>query len=60
MEDRWRRRLAEYAAEVKAEEALVGAGVPARSLLDAVGRLVDAMAYYYTSVQTIIPRGRHG
>ncbi len=55
VEDRWRRRLAEYAAEVKAEEALVGAGVPARSLLDAVGRLVDAVAYYYTSVQTVIP-----
>ena len=55
VEDRWRRRLAEYAEEVRAEEALVGAGLPARSLLEAVGRLVDAMAYYYTSVQTIIP-----
>lgn len=55
VEDRWRRRLAEYAEEVRAEEALVEAGVAARSLLEAVGRLVDAMAYYYTSVQTIIP-----
>jgi pyruvate,water dikinase len=40
---------------VAAEETLVDAGLPARTLLDAVGRLVDAMAYYYTSVQTIIP-----
>ncbi len=55
IEDRWRRRLAEYSAEVSAEEALVDEGLPARTLLDAVGRLVDAMAYYYTSVQTIIP-----
>jgi pyruvate,water dikinase len=55
VEDRWRRRLAEYAEEVRAEEALVGSGLPARSLLAGVARLVDAMAYYYTSVQTIIP-----
>ncbi len=55
VEERWRSRLAEYSAEVAAEEALVGAGLPARALLDAVGRLVDAMAYYYTAVQTIIP-----
>ena len=55
IEDRWRRRLAEYSAEVSAEEALVDTGVPARTLLDAIGRLVDAMAYYYTAVQTIIP-----
>ncbi len=55
VELRWRARLADYSAEVAAEQALVGAGLPARSLLDAVGRLVDAMAYYYTAVQTIIP-----
>ena len=55
VEDRWRGRLAEYAAEVSAERALVGAGQPAGVLIDAVGRLVDAMAFYYTSVQTIIP-----
>ena len=54
-EERWRRRLDEYAEEVRVEEARAGAGLPARSLLDAVGRLVDEMAYYYTSVQTIIP-----
>jgi len=54
-EERWRRRLAEYSAEASAEETLVDAGLPACALLDAIGRLVDAMAYYYTSVQTIIP-----
>ncbi|MCC6495058.1 MAG: phosphoenolpyruvate synthase [Propionibacteriaceae bacterium] len=55
VEERWRQRLADYSAEVAAEAALVGTGMPARTLLDAVGRLVDAMAYYYTAVQTIIP-----
>ena len=55
IEERWRRQLEEYSAEVAAEAALVDAGLPARALLDAIGRLVDAMAYYYTSVQTIIP-----
>ena len=55
IEERWRRRLEEYSTEVAAEETLVDEELPARSLLDAIGRVVDAMAYYYTSVQTIIP-----
>lgn len=55
VEDRWRQRLEEYRSEVTAEASTPPAGLPARALLDAVGRLVDAMAYYYTSVQTIIP-----
>lgn len=55
IEDRWRRRLTEYRAEVDAEEAIDVASVPADELLAALGRLVDAAAYYYTAVQTIIP-----
>jgi pyruvate,water dikinase len=55
IEERWRRRLAEYADEVAAESALDPAATPASDLLAAVGRLVDAVAYYYTAVQTIIP-----
>ncbi len=55
IEDRWRRRLAEYGAEVDAEEAIDLASVPADELLAALTRLVDAVAYYYTAVQTIIP-----
>nr|WP_300151811.1 PEP/pyruvate-binding domain-containing protein [Propionicimonas sp.] len=55
IEDRWRRRLAEYADEVAAETALDAAATPASDLLAAVGRLADAVAYYYTAVQTVIP-----
>ena len=55
IEERWRRRLAEYADEVAAESTLDAAATPASDLLDAIGRLVDAVAYYYTAVQTIIP-----
>jgi pyruvate,water dikinase len=55
VEERWRARLEEYRTEVAAEDAPAPAALSAAALLAAVGRLVDAMAYYYTSVQTIIP-----
>lgn len=55
VEQRWRRRLAEYRAEVAAEAAIDPALTPATDLLAAVARLTDAVAYYYTAVQTIIP-----
>ncbi len=55
VEERWRRRLAEYHAEVDAENAVDPALAPATDLLTAVARLTDAVAYYYTAVQTIIP-----
>ena len=55
VEDRWRRRLAGYRAEVDAENAVEMRSVPAADILPAVARLTDAVAYYYTAVQTIIP-----
>ncbi|MGC3995247.1 MAG: PEP/pyruvate-binding domain-containing protein [Propionicimonas sp.] len=55
IEDRWRARLADYRAEVDAEAALEVGAVSASELLAAVERLVDAVTYYYTAVQTIIP-----
>jgi pyruvate,water dikinase len=54
VEDRWRDRLADYREAVTAND-VAGADVPAADLLAALGRLVDAVAYYYTAVQTIIP-----
>lgn len=55
VEERWRRRLVEYRAEVDAENAVDPALTPASDLLSAVARLTDAVGYYYTAVQTIIP-----
>ena len=54
VEDRWRERLADYRTVVAAND-IAGPDVPATELLAALGRLVDAVAYYYTAVQTIIP-----
>ncbi len=54
VEDRWRTRLADYRETVRAND-VAGPDVPAVELLAALGRLVDAVAYYYTAVQTIIP-----
>jgi pyruvate,water dikinase len=54
VEERWRARLADYRAEVAADD-LAGPDASAGELLAALGRLVDAVAYYYTAVQTIIP-----
>lgn len=52
---RWRERLAEYEEAV----AVLGGAEPSTlasaELLGRLGRLVDEMSYYYTSVQTIIP-----
>ena len=55
VEERWRRRLDEYRAEVERENAIDAALTPAVDLVAAVARLTDAVAYYYTAVQTIIP-----
>lgn len=60
VEERWRERLAGYADEVAAEAALDPAATPASGLLDGVARLVAAMAYYYTAVQTVIPVASSG
>jgi len=54
IEERWRERLDEYRADVAAND-VAGPDVAASELLAALGRLVDAVAYYYTAVQTIIP-----
>lgn len=55
IETRWRGLLAEYAAAVKAQGEQEPATLSAAELLAGVARLVDEVAYYYTSVQTIIP-----
>ncbi|MFT4108967.1 PEP/pyruvate-binding domain-containing protein, partial [Propionicimonas sp.] len=55
IEERWRARLGDYRAEVDADGRIDVAAAPAAELLAAVQRLVDAVAYYYTAVQTIIP-----
>lgn len=54
IEERWRDRLAGYREAARAND-VAGPDVPAADLLAALGRLVDAVAYYYTAVQTIIP-----
>lgn len=55
VETRWRKVLAEYAAAVDTQTRQDPAGLSAADLLAGVARLVDEVAYYYTSVQTIIP-----
>ena len=55
VETRWRGLLADYAAAVKAEGEPEPGTLSASELLAGVARLVDEVAYYYTSVQTIIP-----
>ncbi len=54
VEDRWRTRLAEYREAAKAND-VAGSELSATELLAVLGRLVDAVTYYYTAVQTIIP-----
>ncbi|MGB7963958.1 MAG: PEP/pyruvate-binding domain-containing protein, partial [Propionicimonas sp.] len=55
LETRWQGLLAEYAAAVKAAGEPDPATMGAADLLAGVAGLVDEVAFYYTSVQTIIP-----
>ena len=55
IEDRWRQRLESYSGRVGELDDLDLAAAPATDLLARIAALVDEVAYYYTSVQTVIP-----